>query len=87
MALHALRLEVGERRFARILRLWAGSQRGGTATVEEFIAFAERTTGQNLDDLFQTWLYTPAKPQGIEPASGLRALRPFAPLVRPLLKR
>jgi aminopeptidase N len=87
MALHALRLEVGERPFARILRLWAGSQRGGTATVEEFIAFAERMTGQNLDDLFQTWLYTPAKPQGIEPAPGLRASRPFAPLVRPLLKR
>ena len=34
----------------------------------QFIALAERVSGQDLDDFFQTWLFTPAKPPGIEPA-------------------
>jgi hypothetical protein len=28
-----------------------------------------------LDDLFQTWLYTPSKPEGIETAASASALR------------
>jgi hypothetical protein len=28
----------------------------------EFIALAEQISGQDLDDLFQTWLFTPVKP-------------------------
>jgi aminopeptidase N len=35
---------------------------GGNATTEEFIAFAEQVSGQQLDELFTTWLFTPGKP-------------------------
>jgi aminopeptidase N len=45
-----------------ILRSWAAAKRGGNATTEEFIAHAERVAGRQLNDLFQTWLYTPGKP-------------------------
>ena len=31
-------------------------------TTDEFIALAERMSGQDLDDLFETWLFTPSKP-------------------------
>ena len=68
MALQALRNEVGDDLFFRLLRVWAREQGGGHVTIEEFIATAERVTGRQLDDLFETWLFTPAKPAGIETA-------------------
>ena len=68
MTLQALRLEIGDRDFFRLLRRWAHSRAGGNVTTDEFIALAERISGQSLDALFQTWLFTPEKPEGIEPA-------------------
>jgi aminopeptidase N len=62
MTLHQLRLRVGDDDFFKILRRWASSQAGGNVTTDEFIALAERISGQELDDLFQTWLFTPGKP-------------------------
>jgi len=62
MTLHQLRLTVGDDAFFEILRRWARSQAGETVTTDEFIALAERISGQQLDDLFETWLFTPAKP-------------------------
>ena len=61
--------------FFRLLRTWFREQRGGQATIEEFIATAERVSGRQLDDLFDTWLYTPEKPAGIETRSPLRRAR------------
>jgi hypothetical protein len=68
MALHALRTAIGDETFFRLLRVWVREQGGGHATVEEFIATAERVSGMQLDELFQTWLYTPSKPAAIETA-------------------
>ena len=68
MTLHALRLEVGDDAFFEILRRWAQSQSGGNATIDEFIELAERVSGQQLDALFEVWLFTPSKPDGIAPA-------------------
>ncbi len=65
MTLHALRLEVGDDSFFRILRRWAQSQEGGNVTTDEFIALAERVSGEQLDDLFEVWLFTPSKPPGL----------------------
>jgi aminopeptidase N len=62
MTLQALRQTVGDDAFWRIIRGWASTKSGGNATTEEFIAFAEQVSGQQLDDLFTTWLFTPAKP-------------------------
>jgi aminopeptidase N len=71
MTLHALRLEVGDEAFFGILRRWAQSRAGGNVTTPQFIRLAERISGQDLGALFETWLFTAAKPEGIEPASAV----------------
>jgi aminopeptidase N len=68
MTLHALRLEVGDDAFFRIVHEWAESQSGGTVATSEFITVAERVAGRQLDDFFETWLFTPAKPAGLPDA-------------------
>jgi hypothetical protein len=78
MTLHALRLKIGDRDFFRLLKQWVRRNAGGNVTTPEFIALAERISGQDLGDFFETWLFTPQKPAGIEPAgarlrSGSRA--------------
>jgi aminopeptidase N len=67
MTLQALRNEVGDDAFRAIIRGWASTNSGGNVTTEEFIAYAEEVSGQALDELFETWLYTPQKP----PASAI----------------
>ena len=62
MTLQALRNQVGDRDFFRILRAWAQRRAGGNGTTAQFIALAERISGQQLDALFHAWLFTPAKP-------------------------
>ena len=43
--MHALRKTVGDDAFFRILRTWAEEKRDGNATTEEFVAHAERVSG------------------------------------------
>ena len=70
MTLHELRLAVGDDAFFTILQQWASSHAGGNVTTAEFITLAETISGQQLDELFQTWLFTPGKPAVISPARG-----------------
>jgi aminopeptidase N len=53
---------VGDEVFFDILTEWVASQAGGTVTTDEFIALAEKESGQDLDEFFTTWLFTPKKP-------------------------
>ena len=62
MTLQALRNEVGVQDFFRILRAWAARKAGGNGTTGQFIALAERISGEQLDDLFDVWLFTAGKP-------------------------
>ena len=62
MTLHMLRRTVGDDAFFRILREYVQDQRNGTVTTDEFIAVAERVSGQQLDALFHDWLFTATKP-------------------------
>jgi aminopeptidase N len=62
MTLHQLRLAVGDAAFLAILQGWASGHADGNGTTEEFIAYAEQVSGQDLGDLFTAWLYTPSKP-------------------------
>jgi aminopeptidase N len=62
MTLHQLRLAVGDDDFFTILRTWAADHRYGNATTEDFIALAQKISGDDLTALFQTWLFTPSKP-------------------------
>ena len=67
MTLQALRNEVGDADFFDIAREWA--QGDGNGTTEEFMALAEQISGEQLDDLFDVWLFTAQKP----PASAITA--------------
>ena len=79
MTLQALRNEVGDADFFEIARQWAQSKSGGNGTTEEFIALAEQISGEQLDDLFDVWLFTPAKPPASATTAGLsRAAQPSA---------
>ncbi|WP_091345135.1 hypothetical protein [Micromonospora rhizosphaerae] len=62
MALHALRGKVGDDAFFRIPHKWAASHRCSHAGTAEFIAMAERESGQNLGAFFDVWLFQQGKP-------------------------
>ena len=64
MTLQVLRREVGSADFFTILRRWAALKRGRSVTTGQFIALAERVSGENLDQLFEDWLFTAGKPAG-----------------------
>ena len=63
MALQALREAIGDEAFFTVLRAWVDEHRGGSASTQDFLALAERVSAQQLDDLFQTWLYAPQLPR------------------------
>jgi hypothetical protein len=62
MTLHALRMAVGDVDFFRILRRWAQGREGELVTTGQFIRLAERLSGEELNPLFEAWLFTSAKP-------------------------
>ena len=62
MTLQALREKLGDAVFFRLMRDWSQRNRYGDVTSAQFIAFAERETGQQLGRFFDAWLYQPGKP-------------------------
>jgi aminopeptidase N len=62
MTLQALREKVGDSVFFDILRQWYGDNRYGNVTTADFIALAERQSGQQLDSFFDVWLVQPVQP-------------------------
>jgi len=73
LAVHALRLEIGDEAFFELLREWLVQHRSGHATIEDFLALAEKVSGEQLDELFRTWLFTPVKPAALPGAVGVQA--------------
>jgi aminopeptidase N len=61
-ALHALRLEIGDRAFFAGARLWLTRYEGRTATTEDFQRVYEEVSGRDLGAFLDTWLRTPARP-------------------------
>ena len=70
LAVHALRLAVGDYDFFNILKTWPQERAGKTATTAQFIALAERISGEQLDELFDTWLFEPGRPPAPTPEPG-----------------
>jgi aminopeptidase N len=62
MTLQALRSQVGDDTFFRIIKDWAAQRQYGNGDTEQFVALAEQDSGQQLDTLFQAWLYGTTKP-------------------------
>jgi aminopeptidase N len=62
MTLQALREKIGDTEFFELLAGWASQNRYGNVTTPEFIALAEKVSGQELNEFFDIWLYRPEKP-------------------------
>ncbi|GAA3122789.1 M1 family metallopeptidase [Streptomyces rameus] len=62
MTLQALRERIGDTAFFRLLPAWTKLHRYGNASTADFIRLAEHVSGQQLDDLFDTWLFSTGKP-------------------------
>jgi aminopeptidase N len=58
LGLHALRLEVGDEVFFRILKTYQEQYKGGNATTGDFISVAEEMSGKELSVFFDSWLYS-----------------------------
>ena len=63
MTLQALREKVGEDTFLTIVRSWYAENRHSNVTTADFIALAERVSGQELDQFFQVWLFEEGRPE------------------------
>jgi aminopeptidase N len=79
MALEVLRQRIGNAAFYATLRGWAASHAYGNATIDDFIALAEASSGEELDSLFDTWLFQPGKPD----TAAVRAYGPAPAAPRP----
>ncbi len=66
MTLHALRQEIGDRTFFRLLKEWASRNAGKNVSTEQFIALAESLSGKQLDGLFAEW-FGPGRPASLPP--------------------
>jgi hypothetical protein len=92
LTLHALRMDVGNGLFFKILREWAKTQAGGTVTTREFIDLAESISHRDLDPLFDEWL-SAGKPASLGTAaaptlrSASTSLRDLPAAVRSLVER
>jgi aminopeptidase N len=62
MTLAALRHRIGDPDFFRLLTTWTAQHRYGNATTKQFVALAERISGEDLTGFFDTWLWQKSKP-------------------------
>ncbi|TDQ04690.1 M1 family metallopeptidase [Labedaea rhizosphaerae] len=65
VALHALRRQIGDNAFDKLLHDWAAQHRDGNATFEQFQTLAEQDSGQNLDKFFDAWFRGTTKPTDV----------------------
>ncbi len=57
LTLHVLRLRVGDERFFEILRTYHERFKNDNAATADFIRLVEEISGEDLEDLFDIWLY------------------------------
>ena len=62
LTLHALRLEVGDEAFFKILKTYHNRYKNSNATTEDFVSVAEEISGMELGEFFNNWLYSGSLP-------------------------
>lgn len=62
LAVHALRRQIGEEGFNRVLLEWADRNRGGNASWPEFEDFVNEVAGRDLRDFFDAWFHGTSLP-------------------------
>jgi aminopeptidase N len=83
MTLQALRVEVGDATFFRILRDWFAEHRYGNVTTAEFIALAQRDSHRDLGRFFYIWLFREGRVGTADPSAAAPARRPAATVAPP----
>lgn len=63
LALHALRLTIGDEAFFETLRTYQAEYQYGNAATNDFIAVAKQVSGQDLGEFFQAWLFDRIVPE------------------------
>jgi aminopeptidase N len=58
LALHALRRQIGEDSFGKVLKEWPASHKDGNATWPQFEEFVQKTSGQDLTGFFDSWFHS-----------------------------
>jgi aminopeptidase N len=56
LTLHALRLTVGDEKFAEILHRYLAEHGGKNATTEDLVEIASDVSGDDMSDFFARWL-------------------------------
>jgi aminopeptidase N len=49
-----------------LLNLWTAQHRFGNATTTQFVALAEKVSGEDLGAFFDTWLWQKTKPTSFD---------------------
>lgn len=63
MVIHKIRQAMNDdKRFFALVRGWTKAHRHGNASTADFTAYVEKTTGLDLTDLWNTWLYGRSRP-------------------------
>ncbi len=62
LVFYVLHQHVGDGTFFQILRTYMERFGGGYAGTDEFIALAKEVSGEDLDPLFEAWLFSPKLP-------------------------
>jgi len=62
LTLHALRLEVGDENFFKIMKTYFERYKNGNASTDDFIAVAEEVSGKDLTEFFNGWLNSKKMP-------------------------
>ncbi|MEO6148594.1 MAG: M1 family metallopeptidase [Mucilaginibacter sp.] len=60
--LHMLRHQLGDTTFWQGIRAYYAQYKNSNANTADFMAVMEKTSGQNLQQFFKQWLYTPGHP-------------------------
>ena len=63
VALHALRLTIGDADFFSAARAWVTDHMDSAATTDDFQATMEAASGKDLDDFFATWVHARDRPE------------------------
>jgi aminopeptidase N len=62
LALHALRREIGEKAFDRVLKEWPAKHRDGNASWPEFEQFVQQVSGKDLSGFLVAWFHSGTQP-------------------------
>ncbi len=66
LALHALRREVGDEAFLKVMRTWEAEHRNGNASVADFVSHVEKNTSSAARAVLEHWIFDAEMPHVAE---------------------